>query len=54
MAALACRLHCDLIVVGKPEISESDARLDADALARAASCAVCVVTPPPIPQEAGE
>ena len=54
VAALATRLHCDLIMVGKPEISELQTPLDTDAIVREASCAVCVVTPPHIPQEAGE
>ena len=54
VAELARQLHCDLIMVGKLEISESQARLDTDAIVREASCAVCVVTRPNIPQEAGE
>jgi nucleotide-binding universal stress UspA family protein len=54
VAELAKQLGCDLIIVGKPEVSELQSRLDTDAIARAASCAVCVVTPPHIPQEAGE
>ncbi len=55
VAALAKRLRCDLIVVGKPEVSEElQTLLDTDAIVREANCAVCVVTPPHIPQEAGE
>lgn len=54
VAALAKQLHCDLIVVSKPEMSELQTPLDIEAIVRAASCAVCVVTPPHIPQEAGE
>jgi amino acid transporter/nucleotide-binding universal stress UspA family protein len=54
VAALATRLRCDLILVGKSELSELQTPLDIDAIVREASCAVCVVTPPPIPQEAGE
>ena len=54
VAALAQRLHCDLIVVGKPEISELQTPLDTEAIVREANCAVCVVMPPHIPQEAGE
>ena len=51
---LARQLHCDLIMVGKPEISELHTPLDIEAIVREASCAVCVITPPHIPQEAGE
>ena len=54
VAALASQLHCDLIMVGKPELSDLQTPLDTEAIAREASCAVCVVTPPHIPQEAGE
>ena len=54
VAALAKQLHCDLIMVGKPEISELQTPLDTEAIVREANCAVCVVTPPHIPQEAGE
>ncbi len=54
VAALANQLHCDLIIVGKPEISELLMPLDTEAIVREASCAVCVVTPPHIPREAGE
>jgi amino acid transporter/nucleotide-binding universal stress UspA family protein len=54
VAALAQRLHCDLIVVGKAELTEQHAPLDTAAIIREAHCAVCVVTPPHIPQEAGE
>jgi amino acid transporter/nucleotide-binding universal stress UspA family protein len=53
-AELAAQLHCDMIMVGKPEISELRKPLDTDAIVRAAHCAVCVVTPPHIPQEACE
>ena len=54
VAALAKQLDCDLIVVGKPEISELQTPIDTEAIIREANCAVCVVTPPHIPQEAGE
>jgi amino acid transporter/nucleotide-binding universal stress UspA family protein len=54
VAELAKKLHCDMIVVGKPEISSLQTPLDTEAIIRAAGCAVCVVTPPHIPQEAGE
>ena len=54
VAALATQLRCDLIMVGKPEISDLQTRLDTDAIVREAHCAVCVITPPHIPQEAGE
>jgi amino acid transporter/nucleotide-binding universal stress UspA family protein len=54
VAALAKQLHCDLIMVGKPEISELQTPLDTEAIIREANCAVCVVTPPHIPQNAGE
>jgi amino acid transporter/nucleotide-binding universal stress UspA family protein len=54
VAALAKQLHCDLIMVGKPEVSELQTPLDTEAIVREAGCAVCVVTPPHIPQEAGE
>ncbi len=51
LAALAEKLDCDLIVVGKPEISELQTPIDTDAIIREANCAVCVVTPPRIPQK---
>jgi len=54
VAELAKQLRCDLIMVGKAENSEVQTPLNTDAIVRAASCAVCVVTPPHIPQEAGE
>lgn len=54
VAALAKQLHCDLIMVGKPEFSDMHAPLDTDAIVREANCAVCIVAPPHIPQEAGE
>ena len=54
VAALARQLHCDLIMVGKPESSELQTPLNTEAIVRKANCAVCVVTPPHIPQEAGE
>ncbi len=54
VAALARQLRCDLIMVGKPEISDLQTPLDTEAIVREASCAVCVVMPPRIPQEAGE
>ena len=54
VAALAKQLRCDLIMVGKPEISELQTPLDTEAIIREANCAVCVVTPPHIPQKAGE
>ena len=54
VAVLAQQRHCDLIMVGKPEISELETALDTDAIVREAACAVCVITPPRIPQEAGE
>jgi nucleotide-binding universal stress UspA family protein len=53
-ADLAQQLRCDLIMVGKPEMSEMQTLLDTEAIIREAHCAVCVVTPPHIPQEAGE
>jgi nucleotide-binding universal stress UspA family protein len=54
VAEVAKRLHCDLIIVGKREVSEEQSPLDIDAITREATCAVCVITPPQIPQEAGE
>jgi amino acid transporter len=54
VAGLAKRLRCDLIVFGKPEASELQTPVDTDAIVREASCAVCVVMQPHLPQEAGE
>ncbi len=54
VAELAQELGCDLIMVGKSEISDMQRPLDTEAIVREASCAVCVVTPPQIPQEAVE
>ncbi len=54
IAALAAELKCNLIIVGKQEASAEQASLDCDAVVRQASCAVCVVTLPNLPQEAGE
>jgi amino acid transporter/nucleotide-binding universal stress UspA family protein len=51
---LAEELKCDMIIVGKQEASSEQAPLDCDAIIRDAECAVCVVTPPKIPQEVDE
>ena len=54
IAELAAELKCNMIVLGKQEASTEHVSLDCEAVIRQASCAVCVVTPPKIPQEAGE
>jgi amino acid transporter/nucleotide-binding universal stress UspA family protein len=54
VAELAEKLECNLIVVGRPEGSELQTPLDTEAIIREAHCAVCVVVPPPIPQDVGE
>jgi nucleotide-binding universal stress UspA family protein len=54
VAELAKELHCDMIMVGKPEISTVQTQIDTEAIIREANCAVCIVTPPHIPQEVEE
>jgi len=51
---LAAELKCDMIVVGRQEASEEHVPLDCESIVRGAKCAVCVITRPALPQEAGE
>jgi nucleotide-binding universal stress UspA family protein len=54
IAALARQLHCNLILVGRPEESAGGPPVDCEAVARDAACAVCVVITPLIPRQVDE
>jgi len=54
IALLAEQLKAEMIIVGRDDSSEPRTPLDTEALIQKAKCAVCIVTRPQLPQEAGE
>jgi nucleotide-binding universal stress UspA family protein len=54
IVALAREIRCSLIVLARPEESETPSVIDCDAVAHDSACAVCLVTPPQIPQQVDE